>query len=213
MVQLDRLAHRASRCFSPSSLASRSHCRFWKISRSSRSFRRSFSSLIAVRITVASASLLSGTKPRGWNEGEEGPALEVSGDDRIRSPDLEDDDAVGPPARRARRRHALDDNLRVHRPRRRLLRGGRVRVTQRRLRRRPRQVPPLLKLPTHGARHGGGAGDGGGGRGHRRRLTRGSRDLRHPRAPRAAASSSRLRSSSSMRAALYVCTGERGECG
>mmetsp|Transcript_6846 Transcript_6846/g.26720 ORF Transcript_6846/g.26720 Transcript_6846/m.26720 type:complete len:224 (+) Transcript_6846:370-1041(+) len=85
---------------------------------------------------------------------------------------------------RARGRAMLDDNLRVHRPRR-FSRRSRYRVwVKRRLRRRPRQVPPLLKLPSHGARHGGGAGDGGGGRGHRRRLTRGSRDLRRPRAPR-----------------------------
>mmetsp|Transcript_3906 Transcript_3906/g.15902 ORF Transcript_3906/g.15902 Transcript_3906/m.15902 type:complete len:220 (+) Transcript_3906:1050-1709(+) len=85
---------------------------------------------------------------------------------------------------RARGRAMLDDNLRVHRPRR-FSRRSCYRVWVKwRLRRRPRQVPPLLKLPSHGARHGGGAGDGGGGRGHRRRLTRGSRDLRRPRAPR-----------------------------
>jgi hypothetical protein len=51
-----------------------------------------------VRITVASASLLSGTKPRGWNEGEGGSGSRGSSDVGIRSPDLKYDDAVGPPA-------------------------------------------------------------------------------------------------------------------
>mmetsp|Transcript_12169 Transcript_12169/g.56454 ORF Transcript_12169/g.56454 Transcript_12169/m.56454 type:complete len:288 (+) Transcript_12169:1385-2248(+) len=67
------LAHACSRCFKPSSLESRSHCRFWHISSSSRKLRRSFSSLTAVAITNASASLLSGTNPCGkLNEGGEG---------------------------------------------------------------------------------------------------------------------------------------------